>query len=292
MNIEKCNDYWSGFHDALNRIGVGVGDILYIASDLMKILVQARPELEINTKAEQFQFVDMLIDELKKHVTEEGTLLFPVYSWDFCKGKGFDYRKTQGEVGVLNNYVLNNRKDFVRTFHPIYSFMVWGKDAQLLLDMRNQDSWGTTSPFRYLHENKAKELDLNVSLKRSFTFKHYVEQSVGVPYRHPKYFLGEYTDARGQTEVKCFSMYVRDLSVQLVSNQQIDFFMEKGCASQTEFKKWDISVVDLSLAYSVVEEDLLHNGGKHIYDFTDYEVDFSTKQPVYEIGYLRNQTLL
>lgn len=292
MNDLKAKQYWNDFHKTLDKIGVHAGDILYIASDIARILTQARTELEFASRAEQYDYIDALIDALKEHVTEEGTLLFPVYSWAFCKGAEFDMRKTQGEVGALNNYVLNKRADFVRTRHPLYSFMVWGKDAAYLAQMNNQDSWGELSPFKYLHENGAKELDLSVTLQRSLTFKHYVEQCVQVPYRHFKYFLSDYVDEQGKRETRCYSMYVRDLSVSLHSVQEIAFFIEAGCARKTVFRQWDISVLEFDKAFEVMKEDLLHNNGAHLYEFTDYKIDWNKQDAVYEIGYLRDKTLL
>lgn len=292
MKKEKTDCYWKEFHEALDGIGIGKGDILYVASDITRILVQARRELEIKDKTEQNEFIDRLIDELKKHITEEGTILFPVYSWAFCKGQKYDYYKTQGEVGALNNYVLNNRKDFKRTYHPIYSFMVWGKDSKMLLDMRNQDSWGVASPFEYLKVSGGKELDLSVTLLRSLTFKHYVEQAVGVPYRHFKYFLSEYIDENGNSEIKCFSMYVRDLAVKLESVQDLSFFIEKKAAQKTNFREWDISVLEFEKAYDIIAEDLRFNNGQNIYKFTDYNINWDIQGTVYEIGYLKDKELL
>ncbi len=292
MNKEKIKQYWLDFHKSLDEVGINVGDIVYVGSDLGRILVQAKGELEIASKEEQFEFVNMLIDELKNHVTDRGTILFPVYSWAFCKGNEFDYYRTQGEVGALNNFVLNNRKDFVRTKHPIYSFMVCGKDADYLAGLDNQDSWGEMSPFHYLHVNNAKELDLSVSVLRSMTFKHYVEQCVSVPYRHFKYFLADYIDKNGQRETRCYSMYVRDLSVSLKSVQQIEFYKKADCATETSFRKWPISVVELGKAYAVMADDLLNNNGANLYEFTDYTIDWGMDCPAYEIGYLKERKLL
>lgn len=292
MDICKVEKYFNDFHSALNELGIGKGDMIYVSSDVVRLVVQAKRELEITSKDEQNQYIDMLIDELQKHVTEEGTILFPVYSWAFCKGKKFEYYKTQGEVGVLNNYVLNNRKDFKRTYHPMYSLMVWGKYAQTFLDMRNQDAWGEGSPYEFMHKMNACELLLSVSLLRGLTFKHYVEEKVQVPYRHPKYFLAEYEDQNGVTETKCFSMWVRDLAVTLESVQKIDFLTDKGAAKATTFKGCDLGAVYFSKAYDIIADDFLYNNGRNYYKFTDYEIDWNNRPNVYEIGYIADKTLL
>ena len=292
MNADKASAYWKEFHEKLDEIGVGKGDILYVGSDVTAIVVNAMRELEFKTKQDQTDFLNALVDELKAHVTEEGTLLFPVYTWTICKGGDFDYRTTQGEVGSFNNFILNNRKDFIRTKHAIYSFMVWGRDAKMLYDMDNQEAWGKASPFYYMHQNGAKELDLSVTALRSMTFKHYVEMSLKVPYRYPKYFICNYTDANGVTEERTYSMWVRSMDVKLTSTQDNPFFEEKNVGKSVDFRGWKINVIDLKGAYEVLKDDLLNNGGKNVYSFEDYELNWDNREEVYEVGFWREKTLI
>ena len=119
MNTNKAEQYWQDFHKGLDDLGIQKGDILYVGSDIAAMVVEASRELEFASKQDQTDYLNRLVDEIKNHVTEEGTLLFPVYSWGFCRGEAFDYHKTQGEVGSFNNFILNNRSDFVRTKHAI-----------------------------------------------------------------------------------------------------------------------------------------------------------------------------
>ena len=292
MNESKLKDYLDEFSGALGRLGVHEGSVVYVGSDATKILLGAVRELELNGKEEQYLFLDAFIDALKSKVTERGTLLFPVYSWAFCKGVAFDYKNTQGQVGFLNNYILNNRMDFRRTKHPLYSLMVWGRDADMLCMLDNQNAWCGNTPYSYLHRNKGIELDLSTTTLRSMTFKHYVEESIHVPYRYPKFFMGEYIDADGNSEIRTYSMYVRNLNVQMESCQNDEFYLEGNTAVKEKFHGWDMIAVDLPRAYELMKDDFLNNGGKNIYRFTDYEIDWSDNDKFYEIGYLKNMRLL
>lgn len=292
MNKEKEKLYWEDFHKSMDALGIGKGDILYVGSDVAAVVVSASRELEIKTREERDAYLNALIDNIKEHVGEEGTLLFPVYSWKYCKGVPFDYYKTQGEDGALNNFILNTRKDFRRTRHPIYSFMVWGKDAEMLLAMNNQEAWGKASPFWYLHHNGGKEFDINVSGLRSMTFKHYVEMSLKVPYRYPKYFLADYTDENGVTEERCYSMYVRDLNVKMKSSQNNAFFEEKGVGQSVEFHGGVLNLIDLPKAYEALKDDILNNGAANVYHFEDYTLDMSKQRDVYEVGYRKDKDLI
>ena len=293
MNKEKEELYRRDFHDALRNLGIKEGDILYVGSDIAGVVVSAGRELEFDGRDDRDAFLNLLIDELQNHVGNRGTLLFPVYSWKFCKGEVFDYYKTQGEVGAFSNFVLNQRKDFIRTKHPLYSLMVWGKDAEMLSAIDCQEAWGEGSVFAYLHKNNAIELDLNVDARRSMTFKHYVEQSVKVPYRYPKYFLGSYRDRNGITETRAYSMYVRDLSVEMESTQTTEFFNREGVGRSVSFRDWKINMIELGKAYNLIKDALINKNGENIYAFKNYRIawDNPDERERYEIGFLKDKHL-
>ena len=101
MRKEKLTEYKKEFEQSLGQIGIHEGSVVYIGSDASKILLDASKGLELRGKDEQFEFLGELIESIQNVVTDKGTLLFPVYSWEFCKGKRFDYKKTQGQVGFL-----------------------------------------------------------------------------------------------------------------------------------------------------------------------------------------------
>ena len=109
------------------------GDVVLLTSDITDLFLQCQDNGEILD-------VNILLDHFKEAVGEEGTLLIPTYNWGFCQGKPFDYKKTPSKTGAIGNAALR-RKDFIRTKHPIYSFAVWGKDADKLVAMDNIESW-------------------------------------------------------------------------------------------------------------------------------------------------------
>jgi len=292
MDTQKEKEYLREFKKSICELGIKSGDIVYVGSDVASVILQAKHELGIASKDEQFEFLDALIDSLQEIVTEAGTLLFPVYSWDFCRGKGFDHKKTQGEVGVLNNYILNKRTDFVRTQHPIYSFMTWGKDSSYLAGLKNQEAWGEASPFRYLLDNDAKQLNINVGPLRGLTFKHYVEQYVKVPYRYPKYFIGSYTDENGVTEDRTYSMYVRDLGIEENPVRDNKEFSDLFVTASVTFREWEMCSFGYKKLFEVLKNDFLNNGGKNIYDYGEYQIDWNDKRDRYEVGFWRDRELV
>ena len=266
----------------LRILGINPGDMIYIASDIRYFILSILAE-------QGEEALDAALNELtntfQNVVGEEGTILFPVFSWDFCRGKGFDYYRTQGEVGTYSNWILNNRTDFKRTQHPMYSFMVWGEKKDLFCNMSNQDAWGVTSPFYYLMKNGGKQLDFNVESYKGLTFIHCIEQWVKIPYRHHKYFFGYYTDENEDTEIRCYSMYVRDLELYECTKTTHQYLIGNDVAVETEWNGNKLTVIDIKKCYDVVSDDIINNGGKNNLQFEDYDFNYYAKQTLpYEIG--------
>ena len=271
MEYAEC---WSELRYTLKKLHIGNGDMVYIASDVTLLLAEARKKYQVKTAGQRDRFLNEFVDTLQEVVGTQGTLLFPVFTWDFCRGKGFDAKTTQGEVGAFNNWILNKRADFSRTQHPIYSFLVWGGCAKALLALKNVDSFGSDSPFAYLHQHGAKMLLLNVALQRGFTFMHYVEESVHVPYRYMKNFRGIYQDTQGFKSERSYTMYVRDLDIQSEEYIPDGLLEDKDIVAVADWGKLTLKVFPLPEAYSIVEDDLLHNKGRKCYKFANYELEW------------------
>lgn len=169
------------------RMKIQKGDAIFISSDVKIMLWDAK----MNTG--EFDLL-LFIDSLKKAVGEDGTIIFPTYNWDFCQGKTFNYRTTPCRTGTLGALALK-QDGFKRTKHPIYSFAVWGRHQDYLCSLTNKDSFGMDSPFAFFKKHNVKNYIIDVSLKNSFTYVHFVEQQSGlVNYRYLKNFQGNYID--------------------------------------------------------------------------------------------------
>lgn len=272
------------FASALKNVGVEEGDILYVSSDIKTLLFNLAVDHGIKEKKERDAALYSFVDTLQSAVGEKGTLLFPVFSWDWCRGNGFNMRTTKGEVGTLSNWVLDNRPDFRRTRHPIYSFMVWGEDSDYLVKMDNQDAWSHSSPFYYFQTHGAKQLLFNIEAYQGFTFGHYIEQDVGVPYRHPKYFFGKYTGDDGITETRMYSMYVRDMDFGSGCGIHNDWLIENNVAKRIEWECNLLTVIDLQKSYTLIRDDMVNNDGMNTLTFTDGRLDWTSGQTMlYEL---------
>ncbi|MBR5116913.1 MAG: AAC(3) family N-acetyltransferase [Lachnospiraceae bacterium] len=275
MEIEQ---YLDSLIKEFESLGVKRADILYISSDVTLLTLDACRKCGLKGKKGIDTFYGRLIDRMQEMVSGEGTLLFPVFTWSFCRNIPYDEKTTQGEVGALGNWVLNNRADFVRTGHPLYSFMVWGRDREKLAGMKNRTAWGKDSPFAWLHENHAKNLIINVSLSGSFTFLHYVEESIHVPHRYYKDFHGQYLDAAGHAQERTYTMFVRDLAIESRQVTPDDCLVEAHAACKGSFGNIGLQLVDFAAAYPVIEDNLRYHNGDQWYDFMGYRLDWEAGQ--------------
>ena len=202
------NDGYISYKKIISRIDLNKGDIVIVSSDILRLIYACRDN---NEQFDPNIFIDSIIDKIGK----KGTLLFPTYNWDYCKGKPFDYQNTISQTGYLSNVALK-RKDFIRTKHPVYSHAVWGFDSEYLFNKKNKSGLGSDSEFAYLHNNKAKQLFIGD--KESFWYEgayssiHYIEEKVGVDYRYIKNFSAPYINEMGIKKESTYSMSVRDLN--------------------------------------------------------------------------------
>ena len=252
-NYIKLTDY--GKH-----MGIQPGDIIFISSDAKKLLwdaVSSHEQPDLN------QFIDGLIQA----VGNDGTVIFPVYNWDFCKGVTFDYKTTPSKTGSLGSLALK-RADFKRTKHPIYSFAVWGKYQDELCNMENKDAFGMDSPFAFFKKQNVKSYFVDISLLESFTYVHFVEEHSGcVHYRYIKNFTAGYIDEHRRENVRTYSMFVRDLDldvdISVFSMEPV--FMEKGLMSVQYINNSEIKLLRLGdQLYDLLLSEILYNRSRRL----------------------------
>ena len=245
-----------GYQDVISHLDIKEGDTILVASDILKFICLCRENNEI---FDPNIFIDTVISKIGK----TGTLLFPTYNWDFCKGEVFDYRNSAGQVGALGNVALQ-RKDFKRTKHPIYSFAVWGYQQDFFCRLSNISAFGADSPFAYLCEKHAKHLFIGVDYKYAFTHVHYFEEKVGVYYRYFKDFTAPYREENGVIKTVTYRMYVRKLefNIETAINPLLDdVLLREGCYTQYLINDVSFGMVDLWGISAIMENDIRIKGG-------------------------------
>ncbi len=181
--------------------GVSPGDTLLLQSSLKRTLLAHRGSgIHLAT----------ILDSFLEALGPEGTLLLPLFNFEYCKGASFDIRHTPSQMGALTE-AGRCHPGALRTWHPIYSFAVIGKHAAAFKALRNRSAYGTDSPFDLLHRLGGKIGILDLPDQHSMTFYHYVEEQIGVPYRYLKNFEGDYVDEQGNATRETFQIYVRNV---------------------------------------------------------------------------------
>lgn len=240
--------------------GIQKGDIIYVISDVLELAKTAR---EHGERFNAHQFLHTLMDK----IGAEGTILIPVFNWDFCEGRPFDYKKTLGQTGALGNAALKDT-EFTRTKHPVYSFAVWGKHKDDLCLIETEDCFGEGSIFDYLYQNKAKSLVIGLNALEGLTMVHYIEQKIGVSYRYFKEFEGKYIDGMGE-HAKKIVMYVRDLDIDPQEDMEhLSRILEDLNISHTQIINGiPFRIVLLEQACQIVRIDIECNSSRNLYRF-------------------------
>ena len=190
-----------------HKCGVKNGDVLLLHSNILRTLVLL--------KRKGFKpSTELIFESYLAALGGEGTLVIPLFNWDFTKGTKFDIRYTKSYMGSLTETARRFKKS-VRTGHPIYSFCAIGKHSDLFESLDNYSGYGEDSPFGLIRKLNGKIAVLDIEENSSMTFHHHVEEMMLVPYRYSKKFKGQYIDRMGNMSEKTYAIYVRDLGAKV-----------------------------------------------------------------------------
>lgn len=240
------------FYEGYVRAGkIKKGDIVDVASDLLSLMIYFRKN--------KMKFdADQLINSLQEAVGPDGTILIRCFNWDFCHDVPFDIKHTPSRVGSLGNFALK-RDDFRRTRHPLYSWCVWGKYQDKLVEMDPVDSFGDDSIFAFLEDHDAWLLRIGDTSVSCLTSLHRSEQRAGIALRFIKNFTGDYINEYGKCETRTYSMFVRNLDYNIRVREEImnQRMIDKEALEVYEFQGLPLSKIRLKVVDEAIYEDIL-----------------------------------
>lgn len=190
--------------DEWRSSGIVENDTVLIHSSLSRLLRKFKQQ------GIQIKPIDVLTS-FQYAVGNKGTLLFPLFNWDFFKIPpskelfSFDIRTAPSQMGVLTE-VARCHPEAIRTPHPIYSFAILGYNTDAFKDLTNFTSCGADSPFAMLKMLNGKIAVLNLAENDSMTFYHHVEEMERVDYRDHKTFKVKYTNFDGVVNERIFKL--------------------------------------------------------------------------------------
>ena len=194
--ILELSNRWS-------KAGLQKDDVLLLHSNLTRLILEfRRKKIQISAKAVVNSFFDV--------IGKNGTLILPLFNFDFTKGIPFSYHATRSQMGYLTEE-FRKKFNIVRTGHPVYSFGVIGGDMDKFKNIDNVSAYSDSSPFGLIHKLNGKIGILDLEEQTSMTFYHYIEEQEQVSYRYFKNFSGDYINKNNVNSKKTYSIYVRKL---------------------------------------------------------------------------------
>lgn len=191
------------------RSGLCEGDVFLLHANIKRILLEFKKykiSLDLN----------IIVDSFLNVIGKSGTLLMPLFNFDFTSKKFFSCNNTISQMGSLTEYFRKNYK-ILRTKHPVYSFAVLGRNSKNF-DHNNFSAYGKNSPFDILRKLNGKIGVLDIIEQNSMTFYHHIEEMNNVSWRYHKTFKGLYEELDGNISEKKYSIFVRDLKKGVITH--------------------------------------------------------------------------
>lgn len=178
-------------YSVLKNIGVSDCEALFIHSDIMFG--------SIAKGIRRKEYLNGIYDVLKE--LNIRYLLIPTFTYSFCNHEDYNVKTSPTSMGAFNEH-LRKQDGRYRTMDPLLSISVPLELKERFLGL-SEHSLGENSGLDRLHHmDGVKFLFLGARLGGCFTYVHYVEKMLEVPYRFDMPFTGNIIDESGcQTEV-------------------------------------------------------------------------------------------
>ena len=196
MELRELTSRW-------HSSGIKNGDCVLLHSNVKRLI---RELIRAGIKSP----IDFILDSFLNAVGDNGTLMIPLFNFDFCSGVPFDVKRTVSQMGALTE-TARLRCNGLRSGHPVYSFCAFGPYAAEIHAMNNISAYAEDSPLSFLRRVDGKIAALDLEDQGSMTFYHHVEEICGVDYRYSKEFSGDYIDFVGNKFSAIYSIYVRKI---------------------------------------------------------------------------------
>lgn len=246
--IEKLAKEWQ-------NSGIEKGDVVLVHSSLSRLIREVKKKYDILISPQD------VYDSLLNAIGKNGTLILPLFNFDFPKTKFFDIRISPSHMGALTEIGRKN-KNAVRTGHPIYSFSIIGKHSDKFKNIDNYSGYGQNSPFAKIKELNGKIAVIGLSDQNSMTSYHFVEEQNLVNYRYFKEFEGEYIDKNGIKSNRKYSLFVRDIDkgVKTDVNRMMDYLWNNNLYKGEQYNQgFGMRTIDFNTFFNEVKRIIKKN---------------------------------
>ena len=236
--------------ETLNEIGAGACNTLFIHSDV------AFGMLEKGIKRKE------LLQVLHDQVSSLGVknLIFPTFTYSFPNNEDYYIESSKTSMGAYNEFARKLDGRF-RTDDPLLSVSVPTSLKELFSNVSNH-SLGKGSALDILHHmDSVKFLFFGAEMADCFTYVHYVEKMMEVPYRFDMAFSGKVIYEDGTVKERTQSIHTQCAGVILPS--KYDYFEkemeEKGYLKKKRVGDKFISCLDERDAYREIKNRIEQN---------------------------------
>lgn len=202
MVLKKQNYHYNknDLKKALRAVGVNEGDIIFshVGMGFLGYPQEGR-DMKIMFDVISGAFLEVL--------GSRGNFIVPTYTYSFCRGEVFDPTDSPSTVGFFTEE-FRKKSGVKRTRDPIFSVAGIGPMINELFEDLPADCFGPDCIYDRLKKVGAHICNIGVGFQFA-TFIHYVEETVGVPYRFKKIFRGQIVDGSNKATKEAI-YYVRN----------------------------------------------------------------------------------
>lgn len=186
------------FENALEKLNVHNAKYLYIHSDISFGL----PNIELKRR----DILGTLLETILS--TGVDNIIFPTFTFSFPNKEDYSVLNSKTLMGGLNEFARKDSRA-IRSVDPIMSNIHFGKDRTLVTEI-GKYSCGEGSTYHKLEQSdNVLFLFFGVHPSLCFTYSHFIEERLKVPYRYNQDFTGKITDASGRTYEDTYKFFVR-----------------------------------------------------------------------------------
>lgn len=235
------------FLECVRKVGAPECDLLFVHSEMSF----GMPSPDLGRRG----LLEALIEVLRE--TAVRTIVMPTFTFSFCNGLPYDKQKSKSQMGALNEF-FRALPETERSQDPLMSLAVSGSDMSVIHDIPHT-SLGRNSSFDRIHRlgDRVRFLFLGVSPAKCFTYTHYVEKCLEVPYRYDRQFMGKVVDAGAERD-ETWTLFVRYGGVvPTTSLKFVDAMRSEGVMQEVACGDNFISCIAEPAGYKAVEARLL-----------------------------------
>lgn len=233
-------------YDSLRDIGADDCDVLFIHSDVMFGNVPK----DFNKK-EYMRTLCSVLSELNVQI------VVPTFTYSFCNHEDFDVRKSRTSMGALSEFIRKQDGRY-RTLDPLLSLSV-PETLKEKFSTVSEHSLGKGSGLDIIHSlDGVKFLFFGAKQGECFTYLHYIEKMLDVPYRYNQEFSGTVIDYDGNSTEKTQYIHTHCYGVKIPENYDYfeDELIQKGKVKKIRLGNSFVSCLSEKDAYEQITDKI------------------------------------